>query len=157
MLLKTRSWHLTYLVKLLSSYTGQYNKFNIVLAYLFSSPSFFSLYSIHPTWRWVCDFFFILFYLLFYFFFISPYPPPPSTWCVLHYLLPSLPTSSSSSWMVCCAPQPLGMPLESRTPLKVPHPNACKMGVRTWKGLQATGWHSSLLLTCWALTRALGQ
>ncbi|XP_062279770.1 single-stranded DNA-binding protein 4 isoform X1 [Scomber scombrus] len=26
---------------------------------------------------------------------------------------------------------PLGMPLESRTPLKGPHPNACKMGVRT--------------------------
>ncbi|KAG7268097.1 hypothetical protein CRUP_031033 [Coryphaenoides rupestris] len=28
-------------------------------------------------------------------------------------------------------PKPLGMALESRTPLKGPHHNACKMGVRT--------------------------
>lgn len=86
---------------------------------------------------------FFFYFVLFYFFFISPYPNPPlpSTWCVLHYL-PSLP---SSPWMVFCAPQPLGMPLESRTPLKAPHPNACKMGIRTWKGIQATGRRSSSL------------
>lgn len=76
--------------------------------------------------------------LLFYFTFSSPFisishPPPTLPWCILHY--PPFPHSSSSSWMVCCATQPLGIPLENRTPLKAPHPNACKMGVRAWSGL----------------------
>jgi len=92
----------------------------------------------------------ILFYLLFYFIsFSSPLYPNlpllihPGASCITLFSpflpLPPPSSSSSSSWTVCCATQPLGMHLESRTPLKAPHPNACKMGLRTWKGLQATG------------------
>ena len=105
------------------------------MAYLFFSPSLFmSLCSIHPTWRWVCDFFF--FYFIFYFilfhlpFFLSH---PPGASCILFFLppRPALPPPPRG-W--CAVPQqPLGMPLDNRSALKVPHPNGCKMVVRTWK------------------------
>lgn len=151
------SLHLPFSNQLLSSHNWQFDTFNIVLAYLFS-PLFLSLqYSPNMT---MSVWFFFLFYLLFYFFFISPLSrsfssTPPDAASVT--FLPSFPTSSSS-WTVCCAPQPLGLPLESRTPLKVPHPNACKMGVRTWKVHQGPGrYSSSPFLNCQAFMRAPGQ
>lgn len=78
---------------------------------MISPPSPFSLSSIHPTWRWVCDFFvfyhFIWGFLLLFSFsnplrsFSTPSPRhvdrPPAPWLFLHSLL-GCPTSRGLTW-----------------------------------------------------------